>query len=213
MRASRLLLMLLLVQNRGRMTSEELAVELEVSKRTILRDAQALSEAGLPMIVRAGRGGGIELGFQYRTRLTGLSTDEAEALGVLLGRETPELAALGLAASASRARTKLIESLPDASRTIAQRAASRFRLDTADLTQDERVPALAEAVRRQRVVRIRAQGPNSRTVHPLGLTLRNDGWQVFDGLEPTTPIPLAECGTINISSQTFGTAATSPQPS
>ena len=89
MRASRLLLMLLLVQNRGRMTSEDLAAELEVSKRTILRDVEALSEAGLPMIVRPGRGGGIELGFNYRTRLTGLAADEAEALGVLLGRGLP----------------------------------------------------------------------------------------------------------------------------
>ncbi len=69
MRASRLLLMLLLVQNRGRMTSVELAAELEVSQRTVLRDVEALSEAGLPMIVRAGRGGGIELGFNHRTRL------------------------------------------------------------------------------------------------------------------------------------------------
>ena len=89
MRASRLLLMLLLVQNRGRMTSQDLAAELEVSKRTILRDVEALSEAGLPMIVRPGRGGGIELGFNYRTRLTGLATDEAEALGILLGRGAP----------------------------------------------------------------------------------------------------------------------------
>ncbi|MGB8385825.1 MAG: HTH domain-containing protein [Dermatophilaceae bacterium] len=167
MRASRLLLMLLLVQNRGRMTSKELAVELEVSKRTILRDVEALSEAGLPMIVRAGRRGGIELGFNYRTRLTGLAVDEAEALGVLLAREAPELGALGLADSAARATTKLIESLPDASRNIAQRAASRFRLQAAETTQDERVPALAEAVRRQCVVRIRARGPDPRTVHPL----------------------------------------------
>lgn len=203
MRASRLLLMLLLVQNRGRMTSEELAVELEVSKRTILRDVEALSEAGLPMIVHVGRGGGIELGFSYRTRLTGLSTDEAEALGVLLGREAPELAALGLADSAARATTKIIESLPDTSRGLAQRAASRFRLAPPQVREDERVPALAEAIRHQRVVRIRAQGLNVRTVHPLGLTLTADGWQVIDALDPATPIPLPECGVINISSRTF----------
>ena len=60
MRASRLLLMLLLLQNRGRMTSVELARELEVSRRTILRDVDALGEAGLPVIVSPGRGGGIE---------------------------------------------------------------------------------------------------------------------------------------------------------
>lgn len=209
MRASRLLLMLLLVQNRGRMTSNELAAELEVSKRTILRDVEALSEAGLPMIVRAGRGGGIELGFNYRTRLTGLAADEAEALGVLLTRKAPELASLGLADSAARATTKLIESLPDASRNIAQLAASRFRVGTAETTQDERVPALADAVRQQCVVRIRARGPEPRTVHPLGLTLGENGWEVIDAREPGRPIPLAECGTVNISSRRFST----PRPS
>jgi predicted DNA-binding transcriptional regulator YafY len=203
MRASRLLLMLLLVQNRGRMTSEQLAAELEVSKRTILRDVEALSEAGLPMVVRAGRGGGIELGFSYRTRLTGLSTDEAEALGVLLGRESPELAALGLAGSAARARTKVIESLPDSSRGVAQRAASRFRIAPPELPDDERVPALAEAVRRQRVVRIRARQPGTRTLHPVGLALRSDGWVILDALDRGTPVPLAECGTVNISSRVF----------
>ena len=203
MRASRLLLMLLLVQNRGRVTSEELAAELEVSKRTILRDVEALSEAGLPMIVRPGRGGGIELGFNYRTRLTGLATDEAEALGILLGRGAPELVALGLADSAARATTKLIESLPDTSRGIAQRAASQFRLRPTETSEDERVFALAEAVRRRRIVRIRAHGPSMRTVHPLRLTLGANGWELLDALDPGTPIPLAECGTINISSQLF----------
>lgn len=206
MRASRLLLMLLLVQNRGRMTSDELAAELEVSKRTILRDVDALSEAGLPMIVRPGRGGGIELGFSYRTRLTALSTDEAEALGVLMGRDTPELAALGLSGSAARATTKIIESLPDTSRSIAQQAASRFRVRPSAVDEDERVPALADAVRRQRVVRIRAQGPLVRTVHPVGLTLDAGTWAVVDALEPDAPIPLAECGVINISSRTFAVA-------
>lgn len=203
MRASRLLLMLLLLQNRGRMTSDALASELEVSRRTILRDVEALSEAGLPIIVRAGRTGGIELGFSYRTRLTGLAADEAEALGILLGRQTPELTALGLAGSAARATTKIIESLPDTSRGIAQRAAARFRLVPPDLPEDERVPALAEAIRHQRIVRIRARQPNTRTVHPIRLTLTTGGWQVIDALDLDTAIPLADCGTINISRHTF----------
>ncbi len=203
MRASRLLLMLLLVQNRGRMTSEQLAAELEVSRRTILRDVEALSEAGLPIIVRAGRGGGIELGFNYRTRLTGLSSDEAEALGIMLGRDAPELAALGLAASAARAATKVIESLPDTTRAVAQRGADMFRLSPAGVADDERVPALAEAVRQRRVIRIRARGPAPRIVHPRGLSLTGHDWEIHDALDPAVPVPLAECGTINISSRVF----------
>ena len=113
MRASRLLRILLLLQNRGRLTSAQLAEELEVARRTILRDVDALTEAGLPVIVHRGAQGGIELGFNYRTRLTGLAADEAEALAVLLNRPLGRLADLGLADAARRATTKLIESLPD----------------------------------------------------------------------------------------------------
>ncbi len=202
MRASRLLLMLLIVQNRGRMTAQALADELEVSKRTILRDVDALAEAGLPMIVRPGRGGGIELGFNYRTRLTGLAADEAEALGVLLGRSSPELAALGLESAGARATTKLVESLPDTSRRIAQQAAGRFRVRAGHLDADERVAALAEAVRHRRVVRIRSPRDDRRTVHPIGLVLRGAEWSLVDGLSHEE-IPLGECGTINISARQY----------
>ncbi|MEZ5093424.1 helix-turn-helix transcriptional regulator [Nocardioides sp.] len=202
MRASRLLLMLLLVQNRGRMTAQQLAEELEVSKRTILRDVDALAEAGLPMVVRPGRGGGIELGFNYRTRLTGLAADEAEALGVLLGRPTPELVALGLESAAARARTKIVESLPDSRRRMVRQATARFRLEPEPPDSDERVPALAAAVRRRQVVRIGARDPAPRTVHPTGLVCRATGWHLVDGLTDEE-VPVAGCGTINISSHRF----------
>lgn len=72
MRAARLLQILLLLQNRGRQTSVQLAQELEVAPRTILRNVDAMTEAGLPIIDLQGNGGVIELGFNYRTRLTGL---------------------------------------------------------------------------------------------------------------------------------------------
>jgi predicted DNA-binding transcriptional regulator YafY len=75
MRASRLLRLLLLLQNRGRLTCATLARELEVTRRTVLRDVDALTEAGLPIIVLRGPQGGIELGFNYRTRLVGLAAD------------------------------------------------------------------------------------------------------------------------------------------
>lgn len=212
MRASRLLQMLLLLQNRGRMNSGELAAELEVSRRTILRDVEALSEAGLPVIVRAGRGGGIELGFNYRTRLTGLSADEAEALGVILGREAPELGALGLASAAARAGSKIIESLPDGSRAAARRGAARFHLSPVTMPTDERVPALAQAVRAGRVVRIRARGPDPRTVHPVALSLGVDGWSLLDALDPATPIAVAAWGTVNISSRVFSAPGPDAEP-
>src|ERR1700676_3735987 len=110
MRASRLLRILLLLQNRGRMTSVQLAAELEVTPRTILRDVDALTEAGLPVIVHQGAQGGIELGFNYRTRLTGLAADEAEAMAAILARPIPELGDLGMSEAGQRARSKLLES-------------------------------------------------------------------------------------------------------
>lgn len=204
MRASRLLQILLLLQNRGRLTTATLARELEVNRRTVLRDVDALTEAGLPVIVHRGQRGGIELGFNYRTRLTGLSADEAEALGVLLTRPADELVAIGLGGAAERARRKLMESLPDPVRERAALAAQRFRID-APLTRgsDPRTEALATAVREHRVVRIRAHGPDERIVHPVGLVYRVSGWQLEDALAPGKPIGLARCGDVNISSRTF----------
>ena len=81
MRASRLLRILLTLQNRGRMTTLQLSNELEVARRTVMRDIDALGEAGLPIVVHRGSAGGVELGFNYRSRFVGLDAHEAEALG------------------------------------------------------------------------------------------------------------------------------------
>src|SRR5260370_9088181 len=90
MRASRLLRILLLLQNRGRLTSAQLATELEVAPRTILRDVDALTEAGLPIIAFQGNQGGIALGFDYPTRLTGLPAPEPPPLALILARPIPD---------------------------------------------------------------------------------------------------------------------------
>lgn len=204
MRASRLLQILLLLQNRGRLTSAALASELEVTRRTILRDVDALTEAGLPVVVYQGQRGGIELGFNYRTRLTTLSADEAEAIGVVLTRPIAELSALGMEDAARRARRKLIESFPDQVRERLALAAQRFRVapDT-DCAEDPRLPALAEAIRQSRVVRINAHQPAERMVHPVGLVCDASGWALEDDLVPGCRIPLDTCGNINVSSRVF----------
>lgn len=205
MRASRLLQILLILQNRGRMTSASLARELEVTPRTILRDVDALTEAGLPMVVHAGFRGGIELGFDYRTRLTGLAADEAEALGVMLARPLDDLVPLGIADAASRARRKLLESFPDAVRARAQDGAGRFRFVPAPAAagSDLRLAALAAAVRERRVVRIQAYQPCERVIHPRALVCEARGWVVEDTLLPDAPVSVADCGDINISAKTF----------
>ncbi len=204
MRASRLLRMLLLLQNRGRLTSAALAKELEVARRTILRDVDALTEAGLPIIVHQGNQGGIELGFNYRTRLTGLAADEAEAMAVVLTRPMPELAALGLATAGARARAKMLESFPDGVRDKIDQARAWFRFETdEEAAPDARLEALADAIRRRAVVRINARAANTRIIHPTALVLRAGGWRVIDALAPGRPIPLSACGDINISARSF----------
>jgi predicted DNA-binding transcriptional regulator YafY len=208
-RASRLLRILLLLQNRGRMTSVALAAELEVASRTILRDVDALTEAGLPVIVHRGSQGGIELGFNYRTRLTGLAADEAEALALILNRPAPEIDALGLADAGARARVKLLESLPDPVRVVAERAARRFRFDADSATPpDPAVAALAEAVREARLVRARKTDGSVVDLHPSMLAHGPAGWRVFDARPEVGPVDLAELEHLQISRP--GTAGAAP---
>ena len=202
MRASRLLRLLLILQNRGRRTSAQLAHELEVARRTILRDVDALTEAGLPIIVHRGNQGGIELGFNYRTRLTGLAADEAEALAVILSRPMPELAAFGLTEAGARARAKVVESFPDSVRSTIEQARDRFGFELPNHpVVDARLPALAVAIRGDQVVRLNCRSKAPRAIHPTRLILREDGWWVID--DTATAIALADCGDIAVSAKGF----------
>ncbi len=204
MRASRLLQMLLLLQNRGRMTCARLAKELEVTRRTVLRDVDALTEAGLPIIVLRGREGGIELGFNYRTRLTGLAADEAEALAVLLYQKTPALEQLGIQQAAARAVAKLVESLPDTVRKTVETARRQFRIQNAyGLEDDERVAAVALAIRQHRIIYIQAHTSDARPMYPAGLELGIDGWCIQDARKDEPAVSVADAGNINISSRKY----------
>lgn len=127
MRADRLLSLLMLLQNRGRMTARELAVELEVSGRTIYRDIEALGTAGVPIYSEHGPGGGIALLDSYRTDLTGLTTSELQAL-FALSIPAP-LAELGLRQDFQSALLKLTSSLPSPQREKEERLRSRIHLD------------------------------------------------------------------------------------
>jgi predicted DNA-binding transcriptional regulator YafY len=181
MRASRLLSMLLLLQTRGRVTAQELADELEVSLRTVYRDVDSLGAAGVPVYGERGPAGGYRLVDGYRTRLTGLTEDEAESLA-LAGLPGPA-AELGLGAVLAAAQLKLTAALPPELRSRAGRVRERFHLDAPGWHRDAEHPpqlaAVADAVWNQRAVRVRYQrwrGEVTRTLEPLGVVLKAGVW-------------------------------------
>ncbi|MFG2793075.1 helix-turn-helix transcriptional regulator [Streptomyces sp. NPDC048419] len=181
MRAARLIKMVLLLQARHSMTAAELARELEVSERTVTRDAQALSEAGVPVYADRGRAGGYRLVGGYRTRLTGLARSEAEAL--FLSGVPGALREMGLEDAASAARLKvsaaLLPSLRDASRSAAQ----RFHLDAPNWFTEPKapglLPAVADAVWDDRRITARYRSREAeveRELEPYGLVLKAGVW-------------------------------------
>lgn len=181
MRASRLLSILIMLQLRGRLSAEALAAEFEVSIRTIYRDIDQLSAAGVPVYAERGRTGGFALHEGYRTRLTGLTPAEAEVL--LLAGAGGAAADLGVGPEAAAAQLKLLASLPPDSGASAQRVAARFHLDPAPwyarIEPLEVLPTLAAAVWRDRRIRIGYESWKSevtRELDPLGLVLKAGVW-------------------------------------
>lgn len=181
MRASRLVNLLLLLQARGGMTGSQLAQELEVSVRTVYRDVEALSEAGVPIYAERGPHGGVRLVDGYRTRLTGLNEDEAQAL-FLSGLPGPA-AELGLGTVVAAARLKVLAALPPELRARASRLTQRFHLDAPGWFRPaEPVPhleTLAAAVWEERRVTVAYRRPDrivDRSLDPLGIVLKAGIW-------------------------------------
>ena len=188
MRASRLVSILLLLQARGRLTAAQLAAELEVSVRTIYRDVESLHAAGIPLYGDAGHRGGYQLVDGYRTRLTGLSADEAKALS-LSGLPGPA-AELGLGSVLAAAQLKIRAALPPALAEQVGQVQSRFHLDAATWygAADEVpfLPVVADAVWRGRALRARYRRwkePTDvdRRLEPYGLVLKAGRWYLVAG--------------------------------
>ncbi|WP_026360278.1 helix-turn-helix transcriptional regulator [Amycolatopsis nigrescens] len=182
MRASRLLSVLLLLQNRGRMTADELAAELEVSVRTVYRDIEALSASGVPVYADRGRAGGYQLVDGYRTRLTGMTEEEAQSLS--LAGLPGAAAELGLGTVLAAAQLKLYAALPAELRGRAGKVAERFYLDVPGwhrgIESLPRLAEVAEAVWQSRRIEVRYQRWGNREVtralEPLGLVLKAGNW-------------------------------------
>lgn len=192
-KSSRLVSILLLLQTRGRMTAAQLAEALEVSVRTVYRDVEALSAAGVPLYGDAGHAGGYRLIDGYRTRLTGLTTDEAEAL-FLAGAPGPA-AELGLGPLLAAAQLKVRAALPAELREHADRISGRFHLDApgwyADADETPFLHTVADAVWHNRVLyaiyrRWREPTDVERRLEPYGLVLKAGRWYVVAGPGPRT---------------------------
>lgn len=186
MRADRLVSLVLLLRQRGRLTADQLARELEVSTRTVLRDIEALSAAGVPVYAERGRYGGFELLPGFRTELTGLNHDEALAL-LTAGSGRGEQA-FGLGPALASAMRKVVDALPEGHRTTASDAARRLLVepetdllsrrlvteDVADATMIEVRRAVLAGLRLRIHYAAASQPPRWRTVDPIGLVVVRD---------------------------------------
>jgi predicted DNA-binding transcriptional regulator YafY len=182
MRASRLLSIMITLQLRGRVAASELARQFEVSKRTIYRDVEELSAAGVPIVAEHGANGGFSLLHGWQTKLTGMTAREAESL---VFASLPGAAGeLGFGAEAAAARLKFFASLPAASKDAARHVAERFHLDATPwhrqpTRQMPQLKPLAQAVWEERRIAIHYeswQAASLRTVEPLGIVLKAGEW-------------------------------------
>ncbi|GAA2402704.1 helix-turn-helix transcriptional regulator [Nonomuraea africana] len=189
MRADRLVSLVLLLRQHGRLSAAALARELEVSTRTVLRDIEALSAAGVPVYAERGRHGGFALLPGFRTELTGLNHDEALALLVAGSRRGAQ--AFGLGSALASAMLKVVDALPESYRDTAAGAAERLLIDpdtdllsrrlVAEEVPDAVVAEVLRAVFAGHKLRIHyaavGQTPKWRTVDPIGLvTVRDRGY-------------------------------------
>ncbi|MER7581707.1 WYL domain-containing protein [Kitasatospora sp. NPDC097691] len=193
MKADRLLSILLLLQTRGRVSATELAERLEVSVRTVYRDVESLSAAGVPVFTERGRHGGIGLLPGYRTDVTGLTADEARALFVLSAQGAHS--DLGLDGALGSALRKVMAALPAPHRPAAERISERILVDPARWMQGGASTAasgpdlgeLQYAVFADRRLRLRYRhsgtpAPVEYTVDPYGLVSKASVWYLVADL-------------------------------
>lgn len=184
MRASRLLNIQMLLETRGRMSAQAMAQILEVSIRTLYRDVDQLSAAGVPIFAERGRAGGFALLEGWKTALTGFTASEAKAV-FMSGLAVPA-AQLGLGQAVADAQLKLMTALPLHQRDDAQRFQTRFHLDPVDWYREaESVPLLltvAAAVWQDKQLALHYESwkqETERKVSPLGLVLKAGSWYLI----------------------------------
>lgn len=183
MRADRLLQIMVMLQNRGKMTTRELAEALEVSERTVLRDMDALSAAGIPVTAERGKTGGWKLMEGFRSAVSGLKLDELKSLFILPSDHLLEQ--LGIRPGGLEIRRKLAASMPQTIKSSAQQYLEKIYIDTgtwkpSDGSQTETLRDALDALLADRKIRIHYQKADGETtervVCPLGLVAKGSTW-------------------------------------
>lgn len=183
MRADRLLRLLMLLQRHRRVTASWLAEELEVSERTVLRDMEALSAAGVPVYTERGRHGGCVLLDAFTTEATGITPAEAQALYAWSSRDA--VADLGLGPALTSALTKIAATAPSGALADAEALGTVVHSDRrgwyAASEDVSWLPTLREATsaRRRATITYVAAGnasPTQRTIDPIGLVDSAGRW-------------------------------------
>jgi predicted DNA-binding transcriptional regulator YafY len=181
MKSDRLLSVLLFLQAHGKVPARLLAERLEVSARTVHRDMEALSAAGVPIFATRGAQGGWQIEDGWRTQVPGL--DDAELRGLLMAQ--PRVVGdPRLVAAAERALAKLLAAMPAALRARAVSIRQRLYVDTtgwrAAAENLSALPIVQDAVTRDRMLTIAYRQPGrdpvERTIHPLGLVAKGTTW-------------------------------------
>ncbi|MGH2559914.1 MAG: helix-turn-helix transcriptional regulator [Thermomicrobiales bacterium] len=189
MRADRLLMILSMLQVHRRVTARDLAERLEVSARTIHRDMESLSMAGVPLYAQRGAGGGWMLPADYQIDPAVLTGAEVRAL--FFGHPARLLADLGLDRASDAALVKLLAAIPAVQRADAERARQRIHLDVVGWRRYEEamphLPMVQEAIWTDRKLRMiyrrGAGGETVRDVGPLGLVASGSVWYLVAGTE------------------------------
>lgn len=192
MRADRLLSIMLLLQVNRRVTTRGMAERLEVSERTIHRDMEALSAAGIPVYAERGSGGGWSLLEEFRTNLTGLSKPEIQSL--FLTSPSRLLADLGLEKASDAALIKLLASLPSSNRSDAEYARQRIHIDINGWNRAEEsiplLPVIQEAVWKEHRLQFTYKRgfceDVERLIDPLGLVAKGSVWYLVGAVEGET---------------------------
>lgn len=185
MRADRLLSIILLLQTRGKMTAKALGEELEVSRRTILRDIDALSFSGVPIYSEGGHGGGISLAEEYRTTLTGLNTLEVQSLFVAHNNEA--LRDVGLDDAGERLLLKLLAALPQTHHSTADHIRQRLMIDPTWWWHETSISPFWEEIQRavyeDRLIKAQYENSdgdiNERTLAPYSLICKSSVWYLL----------------------------------